>query len=107
MLLMRIPAFYKRLWPIGQRAIGVSEHLLDAELLHEMHTYTIDWQPKSVIFRVDGHAVQRTTTALRGPLGLIAWIDNQYAVVTPQGRLGFGIVPVAFACGVSPVSLSV
>jgi hypothetical protein len=93
-LLMRIPALYNRLWPIGQRAIGVSEYLLDAKLLTEMHTYTIDWQPKSVTFRVDGRAVHRSATAPRGPLGLIAWIDNQYAVVTPQGQFGFGLLPV-------------
>jgi hypothetical protein len=93
-LLMRIPALYNRLWPIGQRAIGVSEYLLDTKLLTEMHTYTIDWQPKSVTFRVDGRAVHRSATSPRGPLGVIAWIDNQYAVVTPQGRFGFGLLPV-------------
>jgi hypothetical protein len=82
------------LWPIGQRAIGVSEYLLDANLLNEMHTYTIDWRHDSVTFRVDGRAVHRSSTAPRGPLGLIAWIDNQYAIVTPQGRFGFGLVPV-------------
>lgn len=93
-LLMRIPALYKRLWPIGQRAIGVSEYLLDSKLLNDMHTYTIDWQRDSVTFRVDGRAVHRSNSASRGPLGLIAWIDNQYAIVTPQGQFGFGLVPV-------------
>jgi hypothetical protein len=29
-----------------------------------------------------------------GPLGFIAWIDNQYAVVTPQGRFGHGLLPL-------------
>jgi hypothetical protein len=24
------------------------------------------------------------------PLGLVIWIDNQYAAFTPEGRLGFG-----------------
>jgi hypothetical protein len=42
-LLMRIPALYASLWPVGQRAS-------------------------------------------------VTWIDNQYAVVTPQGKVGFGLV---------------
>jgi hypothetical protein len=25
-----------------------------------------------------------------GPLGFVAWIDNQYAVATPRGSLRFG-----------------
>jgi hypothetical protein len=27
-------------------------------------------------------------------MGFIAWIDNQYAVVTPQGKFGWGVVPL-------------
>ena len=30
-----------------------------------------------------------------GPLGFVAWIDNQYAVATPRGELRFG----ALTCG--------
>ena len=28
----------------------------------------------------------------RGALGLVIWIDNQYMIVTPQGRLGHGLM---------------
>ncbi len=93
-LLMRIPALYRRLWPIGQRALGVSEHMLDTRLLLERHTYTIDWQRDSISFTVDGITVHQAPTAPHGRLGFIAWIDNQYAVVTPQGRFGSGVVAV-------------
>jgi len=93
-LLMRIPALYRRLWPIGQRAIGVSEHQLDSSLLHESHTYSIDWQPDHIRFAVDGVTVHDAPIRIAGPLGFIAWVDNQYAIVTPQGNLGFGLVPV-------------
>jgi hypothetical protein len=94
LLLMRIPALYRLLWPVGQRAIGVSEHLLDSALLAQTHSYTIDWQTDGVAFAVDGVTVHQTPSAPRGPLGFIAWIDNQYAIVTPQGRFGFGLLPV-------------
>lgn len=93
-LLMRIPALYRRLWPVGQRALGVSEKLLDPALLTSLHEYRIHWLPEAVEFEVDGETVHRAPVALRGPLGFIAWIDNQYAIVTPQGHLGFGVSPV-------------
>jgi hypothetical protein len=93
-LLMRIPAVYNRLWPVGQHIIGVSEHLLESALLAESHIYQIDWLPDHVTFTVDGTIIHRADIAIRGPLGFIAWVDNQYAVVTPQGRFRFGLIPV-------------
>lgn len=93
-LLMRIPALYNRLWPVGQSAIGVSEALLDQGLLAETHTYTLEWQPDGATFRVDGRVTHEAPVAPGGPLGFIAWIDNQYAVVTPQGRFRSGLLPL-------------
>jgi hypothetical protein len=93
-LLMRVPYLYDRLWPVGQRAIGVSEKLLDVELLAETHTYTLDWRTDGATFSIDGRSVHESRVAPRGPLGFIAWIDNQYAIVTPQGHFGFGLLPV-------------
>ncbi len=93
-LLMRIPAVYRRLWPIGQRAICVSEHLLDSALLAEAHSYELEWQHRQVTFALDGVPVHRADYSARGPLGFIAWVDNQYAVVTPQGHFGAGLVTV-------------
>ena len=93
-LLMRVPALYRRLWPIAQRAIGVSEVWLDMGLLRARHTYSLDWQRDHITFSVDGAVVHQTPSAPPEPLGFIAWIDNQYAVVTPQGLFGFGLVSV-------------
>ncbi|MBN1566016.1 MAG: hypothetical protein JXA10_19410 [Anaerolineae bacterium] len=92
-LLMRLPALYRRLWPVGQRAIGASEALLPVDLI-EPHEYTLEWFTDRVLFYVDGGLIHKTPTAPRGPLGFIAWLDNQYAVVTPQGRFRFGLIPV-------------
>jgi hypothetical protein len=94
LLLMRIPSLYNTLWPVGQRAIGVSEALLDGDLLAETHTYTIDWRRGGTTFAVDERVVHEADTAPRGPLGFIAWMDNQYAIVTPQGHFGFGTMGV-------------
>jgi hypothetical protein len=93
MLLMRLPALYRVLWPIGQRAIGVSEALLPVELT-DWHTYTLEWRPKGVTFFVDSTHVHTAPCAPKGPLGFVTWLDNQYAVITPQGRFGFGFLDV-------------
>lgn len=93
MLLMRIPALYRVLYPVGQWAMGVSEALLNVDL-REPHIYTMEWLARSVIFRVDDRLILQTPYAPRGRLGFIAWLDNQYAVVTPQGSLAVGISPV-------------
>ncbi len=96
-LLMRSPALYRRLWPLAQHALGVSEHPLPPALLEHPHTYTLDWYPERLIFHVDGAVVHTAPYAPRGPLGFIAWVDNQFAVVTPQGRFRFGLTAAAAA----------
>jgi hypothetical protein len=92
-LLMRIPALYRALWPLGQWAIGASEAILEADV-RQPHSYRLDWLPGSVVFYVDDELVHRAPCAPRGPLGFVAWLDNQYAVVTPQGRIGMGLIAV-------------
>ena len=92
--LMRFPRLYARLYPAIQRRLHIGESLLDPRLLESRHTYALDWRRDGAAFAVDGDTVLETPFAPRGAAGFVAWIDNQYAVVTPQGRLGFGIVPV-------------
>jgi hypothetical protein len=92
-LLMRVPTLYQRLWPIAQRAIGVAEAPLQVALT-AWHAYRLEWLPHSVHFYVDDALVLATPYAPRPPLGFIAWIDNQYAIITPQGDLRFGVVPI-------------
>lgn len=83
--LMRLPAAYRRLWPIGQAAIGVAEAALDVDMA-AWHTYAIRWEPQRVRFAVDGQEVLASSRSPRGPLGLVLWLDNQAMVVTPQGH---------------------
>lgn len=93
-LLMRNPAIYQRAWPIAQKAIRVSEKSLPLDITIP-HTYELIWRADGVDFSVDGVKVHHAPCAPRGPLGFIAWIDNQYAIVTPQGRFGFGYIPLS------------
>ncbi len=94
-LLMRSRFMYDALWGIGQGALGVQEAMLDAALLRDYHSYSIDWRVDGAVFRLDGREVLRTNVVPRARLGFVAWVDNQYAVVTPQGRFGRGTLAVA------------
>lgn len=87
--------FYDRCYPPLQRAMRIGEHLLDPVLLADWHTYTLEWRRDGARFTVDGVTALETAYAPQGPSGFIAWMDTQWAVVTPQGRIGFGLTPVA------------
>jgi hypothetical protein len=56
----------------------------------QWHDYSICWQTGTVLFIVDGAEIFRTPLAPHGPLGLVLWIDNQYAAWRPDGSLGYG-----------------
>ena len=91
---MRSGSLYDALWPLGQAAIGVSERALDPSLLSDFHTYSIEWRRDGAVFAVDGETVLRARRVPQRRLGFIAWIDNQYAIVKPQGRFGQGLVDI-------------
>ena len=89
--LMNIDRLYRTFWPIGQRAINVSEALVPVEMTG-WHTYTIDWQEKGVAFTIDGHLLLSCNTSPRGPLGFVMWLDNQYMAATPWGQFKSGLL---------------
>jgi len=43
---------------------------------------------------VDNQTVLQTSMTPRGPLGLVIWIDNQFAAFRPDGRVGYGFLPM-------------
>ncbi len=59
---------------------------LDPTLWHE---YEIRAGDSGVRFSVDGQIVLESGVSPRGRLGLVIWIDNQYAAFTPQGQLHY------------------
>jgi hypothetical protein len=56
----------------------------------QWHEYSLQWLDKSCTFSVDGSRILETPCSPRPPLGLVIWIDNQYAAWTPQGQLAYG-----------------
>ncbi len=92
--IMNIRPLYRLVWPIGQRAIYVSENLV-SDKMTDWHTYIIQWQEKTARFVVDGRTVLDCSTSPRGPLGFVMWLDNQYMVVTPQGNFQHGLLDMS------------
>lgn len=90
-LLMNIRSLYRTLWPPIQGALNVQESLVESPM-KEWHTYRIDWGLERVRFSVDGRAVLENAPSPRGPLGFVMWLDNQYMVVKPWGRFGWGLL---------------
>lgn len=60
----------------------------------EWHTYALEWQDNSVCFSLDDHEIFTAPFAPRPPLGLVIWIDNQFAAFPPSGGLQGGLLPV-------------
>lgn len=57
------------------------------------HRYELTWQEEGIRMRLDDTVVMESEIAPGGPLGLVIWIDNQYAALTPEGKLGWGTLP--------------
>jgi hypothetical protein len=81
----------RKLWPLAQRILKVDEMLLPIDI-DSWHEYGFSWDEQGVRFEIDGKTVLTTRHSPRGWLGFVAWIDNQYMVATPQGRVQHGIL---------------
>ncbi|MAT45751.1 MAG: hypothetical protein CL609_25750 [Anaerolineaceae bacterium] len=56
----------------------------------EWNHYRLDWQADHVDFFLNHKQVFRTTITPQSRLGLVIWIDNQYAAFPPNSRVKFG-----------------
>ncbi len=75
--------------------IAQAEEVLISSPLDEWHRYELKWLDRGVRFSVDGQTVLQTTVSPPAPLGFVTWIDNQYAVASPEGGFRFGVLPLA------------
>ena len=87
LLLNQSKKLYKKLWPFVERNLCIAEQPLDQAIMRDWHTYTIDWQINQVQLSIDQRIVLSTSRSPRGPMGFVAWIDNQYAAFTPEGKI--------------------
>src|SRR6266516_1719079 len=74
-----------------QKLTGTQEVLLPVAM-ERWHTYALEWRQSEARFWVDDTLVLQALRPPARPLGFVAWLDNQYAIVTPRGTLRFGTV---------------
>jgi len=89
--LASLPLMRKWVVPLVRRQAAATEVLLDTPLM-EWHEYTLTWRPSGAVFEVDGQVVAESSIVPHEPLGFVAWIDNQYAVLSEAGGLRFGLL---------------
>jgi hypothetical protein len=58
----------------------------------QWHGYKLEWSPNRVVWHVDDVPVFESPISPNPPLGLVIWIDNQYAAFTPEGKISFGVL---------------
>ena len=56
----------------------------------EWRIYRLEWGLNRVTFWVDGKPVLESGVTPNGPLGMVIWVDNQYAAWPPSRRPSFG-----------------
>jgi hypothetical protein len=56
----------------------------------DWHEYSLSWGLTNARFEVDGQLILETSVSPLPPLGLLFWIDNQFAAWTPEGYFSFG-----------------
>jgi hypothetical protein len=96
--LMNAGRIYHQLWPRIQRTLKIREMQLSVDMT-DWHTYTIEWTTMRVHFTVNGveqdsALVHLDAPSPGGPLGFVAWLDNQYLVITPWGRVAWGLLGI-------------
>ncbi len=69
---------------VRQDAVEIS---VDVTQLHE---YSFSWLREKCLFKVDGLPLLETSVSPHPPLGLVFWIDNQFASWDPEGHLAYG-----------------
>ncbi len=58
----------------------------------QWHRYRLEWSPQGVTWDVDEVRVFESAVSPHPPLGVIIWIDNQYAAFTPEGKISGGVL---------------
>ena len=80
------------LWNQGARSRPSTSKLVDSIDPTQWHSYRLEWNPNRVVWYVDDVQVFESAVSPNPPLGLVIWIDNQFASFTPEGKIRFGVL---------------
>jgi hypothetical protein len=90
--LAQIPFLRRPIMSTALKTVQAEEIVLNTPL-DQWHYYALHWEPDQVRFEVDCEQVFTAHLPIAGPLGFVAWIDNQYAVASVEGGFRFGTIP--------------
>jgi hypothetical protein len=93
LILSRISIFRGWVMRTAMRQVTAFERPLPHSL-DDWHTYSLTWLSEGATFKVDGEVVLEAPRVPTTPLGFVMWIDNQYAVATPEDGFHFGVLPL-------------
>jgi hypothetical protein len=92
-LLASLPFLRRPLFACARAFYHAEEALLPTDPA-EWHAYAIEWRLGGIRFFVDDLLVLESEFPPHPPLGLVLWIDNQYAIASPAKGFGFGVLPL-------------
>ncbi len=91
--LTRVPGLGAPILALARRQVRASERVLTTDV-RDWHTYRFEWLAEQVTFWVDEAPVLVAPHPPAAPLGLVLWMDNQFAVASRAGEFRFGVTPV-------------
>jgi hypothetical protein len=75
-----------------RRVIHQDAALIQTNVM-DWHEYMMEWDSVQVRISLDGAELLHTNIVPHRPLSLVIWVDNQYAALSPAGRLKYGTLP--------------
>lgn len=92
-ILNQIPALRSIIWPKLRRIFGISFFPIKIDMT-VWHSYRMEWGRDKCDYWVDDVLIGSSKTSPTGPLGFVCWLDNQYLVANPAGRLRWGTLSI-------------
>ena len=94
-LALRTPGLARLVTRLGERQMRAGDVVLPAEAdldLRTWHDYSLTWDEAGARFAIDGAevAVLPSEAVPAGPLGFVAWIDNNWAALGEDGSYRTG-----------------
>jgi hypothetical protein len=86
---LMLPALGRRLRSLGRRFVHQDTAILPVNPV-EWNSYQLDLGVEGVAFYVNANLAFETLVTPSSPLGVVIWLDNQYAAWTPDGRMRYG-----------------
>ena len=88
---MALPFSPKSTRRILSKVIAEDSSAIEVDVT-QWHSYRLEWSQNRVVWYVDEAQAFESFVSPNPPLGLVIWLDNQYASFTPDGKIGFGVL---------------